>query len=112
MQVNAAAKNMIRMLRMDCDCIPIRNLTFRPEMTPANFLPCLTSIGAAENTEDQITPIAQSVLSESINHARLRGMKYDRVGPVVLCRNESFSPPAHSAVTRNKHPAKILESWT
>ena len=71
MQVNAAAENMIRMFRMDRDRIPIRNLTFSPEMTTANFLPCLTSIGAAENTEDQIAPIAQSVLSESINHVRI-----------------------------------------
>ena len=52
MQVNAAAKNMVRMLRMDCDCISIRNLTFRFEMTAANFLPCLSSIGAAEHTQE------------------------------------------------------------
>ena len=68
MQVNPAAKYMIRMLRMDRDCISIRNLTFRSEMTAPDLSPPLPAIGAAENTQEQIAPIAQSVLSKSINH--------------------------------------------
>ena len=58
MQVNASAKNMIRMLRMNRDCISIRNLTFRSEMTTTNFLPRLASIAAAEYTQNEVAPIA------------------------------------------------------
>src|SRR5438093_1512159 len=58
MEVNAATKNVIRMLRMNGDRIPIRNLTFRSEMTTTNFRPPLTSVGAAEYTQNEVAPIA------------------------------------------------------
>src|SRR5439155_11526963 len=64
MQVHAAAKDMIRALRMHRDCVPVRNLTFCLEMTAANLLPLLTSVSAAENAQQ---PIAQAVLSKGIN---------------------------------------------
>ena len=68
MQVNAAAENVIRMLRMNRNRISVINLTFCSKMTTANLSPCFTPIRAAENTQQPIAPIAQSVLSESINH--------------------------------------------
>ncbi len=51
MQVNPAAKNVIRMLWMNRDRVSIRNLAFCPEMTTADLPPCPTSIGAAENAQ-------------------------------------------------------------
>src|SRR5439155_24654225 len=68
MQVNPAATYMIRMLRMDHDCISIRNLTFCSDVTTPDLSLPLPAIGGGENTKDQIAPHAESALSKRIIH--------------------------------------------
>src|SRR5450759_2671431 len=71
MQINAATQHVVGTFRMNGDRVSVGNLTFRPEMTTADFFPFFTSISAAEDAEQHIAAATQSALGESIDYIRI-----------------------------------------
>src|ERR1051325_11321939 len=99
MQVHTTAKNMSRIFRMDCDCISVRNLTFSLEMTTTDGSPRLTRISAAEDTQQ---PIAQAVLSKSVNHVRVRWTDRKACAAKIFRSKQTLLqlPPVFAAIVR------------
>src|SRR6266699_4577915 len=72
MEIDSAAHDMIRILRMNSDGVPVRNLPFIRKMFAADFAPALSSVRAPKNTEQQIAPVTVRVFRESIHHVAIR----------------------------------------
>ena len=72
MEIDTAAQDMIRILRMNGDGVSVRNLSFIREMFAPNFSPAFSAIVASENTEQQIAPVAVRIFRESIHHVGIR----------------------------------------
>src|SRR6266436_406786 len=69
-QIDSTTNDIVRIRRMDDNGIAVRNLAFIGKMTSANFLPGITTVRGAKDSEHQIAALTTLVRGEGIEHFR------------------------------------------